>query len=153
MLQLLKPKIRPDSAITQSEAGGLSVVMKLEESSEPKKNAFQLWVAACDRGGVEAVRVARRARGPTGTRAAVSASSAISAGRTQRSVAAASRARASADARDARRRVSRMCSSGLHSRAVVGLHGRSSASGLRRSLSRILGDWLSAAAAPASRAR
>ena len=46
MLQLLKPKIRPDSAITQIEAGGLSVVMKLEESSEPKKKAFQLRVPA-----------------------------------------------------------------------------------------------------------
>ena len=47
MLQLLKPKIRPDSAITHSDAGGLSTVMKLEESSEPKKNAFQLFVPAC----------------------------------------------------------------------------------------------------------
>ena len=46
MLTLLKPKIRPESAITQSEAGGLSTVMKLEESSEPKKNAFQLFVPA-----------------------------------------------------------------------------------------------------------
>ena len=47
MLQLEKPKTRPESAITQSEAGGLSTVMKHEESSEPKKNAFQLCVAAC----------------------------------------------------------------------------------------------------------
>src|ERR1700761_3203840 len=46
MLQLLKPKIRPDSAITHSEAGGLSTVMKFEESSEPKKKAFQLFVPA-----------------------------------------------------------------------------------------------------------
>ncbi len=46
MLQLLKPKMRPLSAITHSDAGGLSTVMKLEESSEPKKNAFQLLVPA-----------------------------------------------------------------------------------------------------------
>jgi len=44
---LLKPKIRPDRAITQSDSGGLSTVMKFEESSEPKKNAFQLFVPAC----------------------------------------------------------------------------------------------------------
>ncbi len=47
MLQLLNPKMRPDSAITHSEAGGLSTVMKLEESIEPKKKAFQLLVPAC----------------------------------------------------------------------------------------------------------
>ena len=47
MLKLLKPKMRPESAITQSDAGGLSTVMKLEESSEPKKKAFQLSVPAC----------------------------------------------------------------------------------------------------------
>ncbi len=46
MLQLLKPKIRPDSAITQIDAGVLSVVMNEEESSDPKKNAFQLRVPA-----------------------------------------------------------------------------------------------------------
>src|ERR1700677_2268724 len=46
MLALEKPKIRPDSAITHSDAGGLSTVMKLDESSEPKKNAFQLLVPA-----------------------------------------------------------------------------------------------------------
>ncbi len=46
MLALLKPNNRPESAITHSDAGGLSTVMKLEESSEPKKNAFQLLVAA-----------------------------------------------------------------------------------------------------------
>ena len=36
--------------MTHSEAGGLSTVMKLEESDEPKKKAFQLllpaWTAA-----------------------------------------------------------------------------------------------------------
>ncbi len=47
MLQLLKPKTRPDSAITHSDAGGLSTVMKLDESSEPKNIAFQLFVPAC----------------------------------------------------------------------------------------------------------
>jgi hypothetical protein len=46
MLQLLKPNSLPESAITHSEAGGLSTVMKLEESIEPKKNAFQLLVPA-----------------------------------------------------------------------------------------------------------
>ena len=47
MLALENPKIRPDSAITHSDAGGLSTVMKFDESSEPKKNAFQLLVPAC----------------------------------------------------------------------------------------------------------
>ena len=47
MLQLEKPKIRPDSAMTHSDAGGLSTVMKFDESIEPKKNAFQLLVPAC----------------------------------------------------------------------------------------------------------
>ena len=47
MLQELTPKIRPDSSITHSEAGVLSTVMKLAESNEPKKNAFQLLVPAC----------------------------------------------------------------------------------------------------------
>ena len=47
MLHDEKPKIRPDSAITHSEAGGLSTVIALAESSEPKKNAVQLCVPAC----------------------------------------------------------------------------------------------------------
>ena len=47
MLHALTPKTRADSSITHSEAGGLSTVMKLEESNEPKKNAFQLSVPAC----------------------------------------------------------------------------------------------------------
>ena len=47
MLALEKPKTRPDSAITHSDAGGLSTVMKFDESSEPKNNAFQLFVPAC----------------------------------------------------------------------------------------------------------
>ena len=46
MLQELTPKIRAKIAITQSDNGGLSTVMKLEESNEPKKNAFQLFAAA-----------------------------------------------------------------------------------------------------------
>ncbi len=45
--QLLKPNIRPDRPITHSDAGGLSTVMKLEESSEPKNQDFQLSVPAC----------------------------------------------------------------------------------------------------------
>ena len=45
--QLLKPKIRPDSPITHSDAGGLSTVMKFDESREPKNHAFQLSVPAC----------------------------------------------------------------------------------------------------------
>ena len=43
---LEKPNSRPESAITHSEAGGLSTVMKFDESIEPKKNAFQLLVPA-----------------------------------------------------------------------------------------------------------
>ncbi len=46
MLQPLKPKIRPDSPITHNEAGGLSTVMKFDESNEPKNHAFQLCVPA-----------------------------------------------------------------------------------------------------------
>lgn len=43
----LRPKSRTDSAIGHSEAGGLSTVMALAESSEPKKKAFQDWLPAC----------------------------------------------------------------------------------------------------------
>src|SRR5207302_7117789 len=50
MLQGLTPKSRADRSITHSDSGGLSTVMKLDESKEPKKNAFQLlepaWTAA-----------------------------------------------------------------------------------------------------------
>jgi hypothetical protein len=50
MLHALTPKTRAESSITHSEAGGLSTVMKLAASDEPKKNAFQLdepaWTAA-----------------------------------------------------------------------------------------------------------
>ena len=40
------PKIRAESSMTHSDAGGLSTVMKLDESSEPNRNAFQLFVPA-----------------------------------------------------------------------------------------------------------
>ena len=43
----LNPKIRADSTSTHSDAGVLSTVMKLEESNEPKKNAFHDRVPAC----------------------------------------------------------------------------------------------------------
>ena len=46
MLHELTPKTRADSSMTHSEAGGLSTVMKFDESKEPKKNAFQLLVPA-----------------------------------------------------------------------------------------------------------
>ncbi len=36
-----KPRIRLDSTITHNDAGGLSTVMALPESSEPKSHAFQ----------------------------------------------------------------------------------------------------------------
>ncbi len=32
--------------MTHSAAGGLSTVMKLDASDDPKKKAFQLWLAA-----------------------------------------------------------------------------------------------------------
>jgi hypothetical protein len=34
-------------SMTHRKAGVLSTVMKFEESNEPKKNAFQLFVPAC----------------------------------------------------------------------------------------------------------
>jgi hypothetical protein len=39
--------MRPAISIGHNEAGGLSTVMKLPESSEPKNIAFQLFVPAC----------------------------------------------------------------------------------------------------------
>ena len=42
----LNPNRRPDNAITQRAAGGLSTVIEFPESSEPKSNAFQLCVPA-----------------------------------------------------------------------------------------------------------
>ena len=44
MLQLEKPKILADSSWTHRAAGGLSTVMKLARSIDPKKAAFQLSV-------------------------------------------------------------------------------------------------------------
>lgn len=50
MLQVLTPNTRAARAIGHSAAGGLSTVMALAASEEPKKNAFQLvapaWTAA-----------------------------------------------------------------------------------------------------------
>src|SRR4029453_10866803 len=45
-LQALTPNSRAERPITHRAAGGLSTVMKLEASEDPKKNAFQLWLAA-----------------------------------------------------------------------------------------------------------
>ena len=47
MLHELSPKTRTESAISHSEAGGLSTVIALPASSEPKKNAFQDCEPAC----------------------------------------------------------------------------------------------------------
>ena len=60
----LKPKMRPDRACTHRAAGGLSTVMKLPGSIEPKKKAFQLTVADSHGGGVVAVGVADRRQAP-----------------------------------------------------------------------------------------
>jgi hypothetical protein len=46
MLQEFTPTTRAAISITHSAAGDLSIVMKLEASSDPKKNAFQLRVPA-----------------------------------------------------------------------------------------------------------
>ena len=46
-LHEFRPKIRAEISIGHKKAGGLSTVMKLDESEEPKKNAFQLLVPAC----------------------------------------------------------------------------------------------------------
>ncbi len=46
MLHDERPKMRADISMTHSAAGGLSTVMKFDESDEPKKNAFQLLVPA-----------------------------------------------------------------------------------------------------------
>ena len=40
--QLFMPKMRTDSPVTHSDAGGLSTVMKFDGSSAPKNHAFQL---------------------------------------------------------------------------------------------------------------
>ena len=50
MLHELRPKIRTDSAMIHSAAGGLSTVIELAASEDPKNSAFQLsepaWAAA-----------------------------------------------------------------------------------------------------------
>ncbi len=45
-LQELTPNRRADRPMTHRAAGGLSTVMKFEASEDPKKNAFQLTLAA-----------------------------------------------------------------------------------------------------------
>ena len=47
MLHELSPKMRTEKAISHSEAGGLSTVMALPASREPKRKAFQLCEPAC----------------------------------------------------------------------------------------------------------
>jgi hypothetical protein len=47
MLHEFTPKMRAEMAIGHNDAGVLSTVMKFAASDEPKRNAFQLWVAAC----------------------------------------------------------------------------------------------------------
>ena len=44
--QELNPKIRPDSAMTHSDAGGLSTVMRPGASRAPNSHAFGDWVPA-----------------------------------------------------------------------------------------------------------
>ena len=50
MLHVFTPKIRAEMSITHRKAGDLSTVMKLDASSDPNRNAFQLcepaWTAA-----------------------------------------------------------------------------------------------------------
>src|SRR5580693_2934419 len=46
-VHVLNPKIRAAISSTHSDAGVLSTVMKLDESNEPKKNAFHDRVPAC----------------------------------------------------------------------------------------------------------
>src|SRR5436853_3518699 len=46
MLQLLTPKMRAAASMGHRNAGDLSTVMELAESSDPKRKAFQLLVAA-----------------------------------------------------------------------------------------------------------
>ena len=47
MLQEFSPKIRAEISMGHKNAGGLSTVMKFDESEDPKKKAFQLFVPAC----------------------------------------------------------------------------------------------------------
>src|ERR1700712_4605310 len=45
--QELNPKIRPESAMTHIEAGGLSTVISPGASRAPNSHAFHDWVPAC----------------------------------------------------------------------------------------------------------
>ena len=47
MLHEFTPKMRAEISITHSDAGGLSTVIALAASKDPKKKAFQLSVPAC----------------------------------------------------------------------------------------------------------
>jgi len=47
MLQELTPKSRALISITHRKPGDLSTVIELPASSDPKKNAFQLFDPAC----------------------------------------------------------------------------------------------------------
>lgn len=46
MLQELRPNKRTDKPVIQSAAGGLSTVMELAASEEPKNQAVQSWEPA-----------------------------------------------------------------------------------------------------------
>ena len=47
MLHELRPKMRTDRPMIHNEAGGLSTVIALAASDEPKNQAFQLCEPAC----------------------------------------------------------------------------------------------------------
>ena len=47
MLHEFSPKMRAEISIGHKKTGGLSTVMKLDASEEPKNMAFQLLVPAC----------------------------------------------------------------------------------------------------------
>ena len=47
MLHELRPKMRTDRPMIHSEAGGLSTVIALAASEDPKNHAFQLCEPAC----------------------------------------------------------------------------------------------------------
>ena len=47
MAHEFRPRRRTESPMSQIASGGLSMVMKLPASSEPKKSAPQSWEAAC----------------------------------------------------------------------------------------------------------
>ena len=64
MLHEFTPKTRAESSITQSDARRLVDGDEFDASDEPKKNAFQLFVAGLHRGGVVGVRPPRRAEAP-----------------------------------------------------------------------------------------